>query len=160
MRCSINDNHTILGKRVVHKLSYEAKINEQLLRELLAISFQSFELLTLGSPNQKSILTNFSSDYCSVPYHTRISSRTCMDVPYAYMMILLCHMRIGVLYAYAGRLRRYSTREQPDRKVEQRFCFNLRCFSISIKERRNYYLLLCMEVYLFTGSQLCNVVLT
>ena len=38
-------------------------------------------------------------------------------------------------------------------KLAQRFCFNLWCFWIPVKESFNYYLLLWTEAYLFTGSQ-------
>ena len=40
MRCNIGKNHTILFRHVDHKCCYEAKTNRQLLRELLAVSFQ------------------------------------------------------------------------------------------------------------------------
>ena len=42
MCCNIGKNHTILCRHVRHKCYYEAKTNGQLLRELLAVNFQSF----------------------------------------------------------------------------------------------------------------------
>ena len=40
MRCNVGEKHTILYRHVDHKYCYEVKTNGQLLRELLAISFQ------------------------------------------------------------------------------------------------------------------------
>ena len=53
-------------------------------------------------------------------YHTRISSRTRMGHPIRVrddFAIPYVYTRMVVLYAYVGRLRRYSTRDRPDRKV-------------------------------------------
>ena len=46
MHCNIGENHMILCRHVDHKCCYEAKTNGQLLRELLAVSFQSSLPLT------------------------------------------------------------------------------------------------------------------
>ena len=46
MHFNISKNHTIFCRHIDHKCCYEAKTNGQLLRELLAVNFQSSVLLT------------------------------------------------------------------------------------------------------------------